>query len=127
MLSRVFLVLGTIAIIHGQNLSSSISTDIINIPGYSGLFYLRTSAFQHLTLGRPEGSLPQDVILETLLGLVLGILGASLNAPPLKEITWASEMRQRNIDEMDSRLGFASFVNRGRGILSQSPGSKQRS
>ncbi|KAG6918992.1 hypothetical protein DXG01_010231 [Tephrocybe rancida] len=48
-------------------------------------------------------------------------VGASLNAPGLKEITWASEMRKHTIDEMDSRLGFASFVTRGRNILSQPP------
>ncbi|KAG6854009.1 hypothetical protein C0991_011496 [Blastosporella zonata] len=60
------------------------------------------------------------IIFETLVGLVLGVLGASLNAPELKEITWASEMRKHTIDEMDSRLGFASFVTRGRNILSQS-------
>lgn len=33
--------------------------------------------------------------METLAALFLGILGASLNAPPLKEITWASEMRRQ--------------------------------
>lgn len=69
--------------------------------------------------------------------MVLGILGASLNAPQLKEITWASEMRKQcvfshflfhltdvttfpsTIDEMDSRLGFANFVTRGRNFLSR--------
>ncbi|KAG6817518.1 hypothetical protein H0H87_007486 [Tephrocybe sp. NHM501043] len=51
--------------------------------------------------------------------MVLGILGASLSSSELKEITWASEMRKHTIDEMDSRLGFASFVTRGRNILSQ--------
>lgn len=35
------------------------------------------------------------IILEALVGLVLGIVGASLNTPPLKEITWASEFRKR--------------------------------
>lgn len=29
--------------------------------------------------------------------MVLGILGASLNAPPLKEITWASEMQKQYV------------------------------
>jgi hypothetical protein len=64
-------------------------------------------------LGKPEGLLPNDVwifpsthllyanilqmIIEALLALVLGIVGASLNAAPLKEITWASEMRTRHV------------------------------
>ena len=38
-----------------------------------------------------------QIIVETLVGLILGILGASLNAPPLKEITWASEMRKQYV------------------------------
>ena len=67
-------------------------------------------------LGRPEGSIPSSVcvpfleflssiyysfpfhhqiVLESFVALFLGIIGACLNAPPLKEITWASEMRTR--------------------------------
>ncbi|ESK96516.1 hypothetical protein Moror_7024 [Moniliophthora roreri MCA 2997] len=80
------------------------------------------STYEHLShlkaLGKPEGFLPQDIVLEAIVGLALGVLGASLNAPALKGITWASEMRKRSIDEMDSRTGFGSFVNRGRRILS---------
>ncbi|KAK7025233.1 magnesium transporter [Favolaschia claudopus] len=80
------------------------------------------STYEHLShlkaMGRPEGSLPIDIIVEALFALICGTLGASLNAPPLKEISWAAEMRKRNIDEMDSRLGFASFVNRGRNLFS---------
>lgn len=65
------------------------------------------------------------------MALLLGILGAIVNAPTLKEINWSSEMRKQlvpgllnafdsisdnflsQIDDMDSRLGFASYVNRG--------------
>ncbi|KAF8075091.1 magnesium transporter [Lyophyllum atratum] len=100
MLARLFLLLATIAVFH-----AAYST-------YEHLSHLKA-------LGRPEGPLPHSIILETLVGLVLGIFGASLNAPELKEITWASEMRKHKIDEMDSRLGFANFVTRGRNILSQ--------
>ncbi|GLB41697.1 putative membrane magnesium transporter [Lyophyllum shimeji] len=94
------------------------------------IFHAAYSTYEHIShlkaLGRPEGSLPHSIILETLVGLVLGILGASLNAPELKEITWASEMRKHKIDEMDSRMGFANFVTRGRNILSQPPKSSTR-
>ncbi|KAG7093616.1 hypothetical protein E1B28_007280 [Marasmius oreades] len=86
------------------------------------VFHTAFSTYEHLShlkaLGKPEGALPQDVILEAVVGLVLGILGAALNAPPLKGITWASEMRKRSVDEMDTRAGFASYVNRGRYIFS---------
>lgn len=36
-----------------------------------------------------------QIVFEALTALVIGILGASLNAPPLKDITWQSEMKQR--------------------------------
>ncbi|KAJ7917488.1 magnesium transporter [Mycena leptocephala] len=93
------------------------------------VFHAAFSTYEHLShlkaMGRPEGSLPTDIILEALLALVLGTLGASLNAPPLKEITWAAEMRKRSIDEMDSRLSFASFVNRGNNLFSNPVSQKQ--
>ncbi|KAF8967605.1 hypothetical protein BDZ97DRAFT_1656039, partial [Flammula alnicola] len=60
-----------------------------------------------------------QIVLETFGALFLGILGACLNTPPFKEITWSSEMRKHKIDEMDSRLGFASYVNRGKQIFSK--------
>jgi len=81
------------------------------------LFHAAFSTYEHLShlkaLGRPEGSLPSSIVLESLLALFLGIIGACVKAPPLKEITWASEMKTRTIDDMDARMGFASFVTRG--------------
>ncbi len=37
----------------------------------------------------------RQIVLELLLALFLGIIGACLKAPALKEITWASEMKTR--------------------------------
>ncbi|KAJ3763810.1 magnesium transporter [Lentinula raphanica] len=99
MLGRVFLLVATFLILH-----AAFST-------YEHLSHLKS-------LGKPEGSLPYDITLEAIVGLVVGILGASLYASTLKEITWASEMKTRSIDEMDARLGFASYVNRGRNLPS---------
>ncbi|KAF8159475.1 magnesium transporter [Crassisporium funariophilum] len=107
MLSRALLLLASAAILH-----AAFST-------YEHLSHLKA-------LERPEGNLPHDIVLETIIGLVLGILGASLDAPHLKEITWASEMRKHKIDEMDSRLGFAGYVNRGRQIFSQPMANSKR-
>jgi membrane magnesium transporter 1 len=36
-----------------------------------------------------------QIMIESLVALLLGILGAVLNTPSLKEITWASEMKHR--------------------------------
>ncbi|THH07401.1 hypothetical protein EW145_g3411 [Phellinidium pouzarii] len=87
------------------------------------LLHAAFSTYEHLShlkaMGKPEGSLPQDIVVEALLSLVLGILGASLNAPEVKEITWRSEMKKRKIDDMDSRLSFASWTNRGTELLSK--------
>ncbi|KAL9714136.1 hypothetical protein Ac2012v2_002445, partial [Leucoagaricus gongylophorus] len=67
--------------------------------GYSGYEYLsRLKA-----LGQPQEALPKDIAIETLFGAILGIIGAALLGPPLKQISWASEMRQHKIDEMDAR------------------------
>jgi membrane magnesium transporter 1 len=65
------------------------------------------------------------------------IIGITLNAPPLREITWASEMKKRcayqkqnkkdifrtllnisrSIDEMNSRISFAGFNHKGKLFL----------
>ncbi|KAJ3784838.1 magnesium transporter [Lentinula aff. detonsa] len=99
MLGRLFLLVATLFILH-----AAFST-------YDHLSHLKS-------IGKPEGALPYDIILEAVIGLAMGILGASLNAAPLKEITWSSEMKTRSIDEMDARLGFANYINRGRKFLS---------
>ncbi|KDQ19632.1 hypothetical protein BOTBODRAFT_28199 [Botryobasidium botryosum FD-172 SS1] len=82
------------------------------------LFHAAYSAYEHLTflkaINRPDESLPKDIVFESLLALLLFTFGAVFNAPPLKEITWASEMSKRSIDEMDSRLGFMSVNHRGK-------------
>ncbi|KAF7308890.1 hypothetical protein MKEN_01089300 [Mycena kentingensis (nom. inval.)] len=79
------------------------------------------STYEHLShlkaIGRPEGSLPLDIILEALFALIIGTVGASLNTPALKELSWVAETQKRTIDDMNSRLGFASYVNRGRNIF----------
>jgi len=82
------------------------------------LFHAAFSTYEHLSqwkaLGEPEKSLPSSIVFESLVALSLGIIGACLKAPALKEITWASEMRTRTIDDMDARMGFANFVTRGK-------------
>ncbi|PFH51799.1 hypothetical protein AMATHDRAFT_190701 [Amanita thiersii Skay4041] len=100
MLGRLLLLIASLAILH-----AAFST-------YEHLSHLKA-------LGRPEGALPNDVVLETLVAAVVGIIGASLTAAPLKEITWASEMKKCKIDDMNGRGGFASYVTRGRNLFSE--------
>jgi len=63
-------------------------------------------------LGRSQESVrqvPLEPLIETLVALVVFILGITLYAPPLREITWASEMRKRTVEEMSSRPSFIGF------------------
>ncbi|CAK5267731.1 unnamed protein product [Mycena citricolor] len=82
MLATALLLVSTVAILH-----AAFST-------YEHLSHLKA-------IGRPEGSLPFDIVLEAFFALILGTVGASLNAPKLKEITWAAEMRNRFDDRRD--------------------------
>ncbi|KIO10759.1 hypothetical protein M404DRAFT_128867 [Pisolithus tinctorius Marx 270] len=75
-------------------------------------------------LVQPEAHVPLNTVYESILALVLGILGASMNSPPLKDITWASEMKKRTIDEMDARPGLASYVSRAKMFYDQRGASR---
>ncbi|EIN03505.1 hypothetical protein PUNSTDRAFT_78103 [Punctularia strigosozonata HHB-11173 SS5] len=60
-------------------------------------------------IGKSEGTLPSDVVIEAIVSLVLATMGASMRTPTLKEITWASEMKTRTVEEMDTRIGFVPW------------------
>ncbi|KAH8093267.1 membrane magnesium transporter-domain-containing protein [Cristinia sonorae] len=81
------------------------------------------STYEHLShlkaLGRPEGSLPSDILIETLFALVLGIIGSVIRTPALREVTWRSEMKRRSAEEQDPRLSFTTFAQRA-GLLAKS-------
>lgn len=81
------------------------------------------STYEHLSyrkaLGKPEGSLPQDIVIEAFISLFLAIVGAAIRTPELREVTWRSEMKHRASEEQNPRMSFATFVQRA-GILSSS-------
>ena len=75
-------------------------------------------------------------MVETLIALVLGTIGATMRSPELKEITWKREMKRRYVEtascnvvlasdviinrplnEIDPRMSFTRFAERA-GILS---------
>ncbi|KAG8861417.1 hypothetical protein FRB96_002866 [Tulasnella sp. 330] len=63
-------------------------------------------------LGRSEESIrqvPFNLILEVLVAMVVFTFGITVYSPPLKEITYASEMRKRTVEEMNSRQSFMRF------------------
>ncbi|KAI0774760.1 membrane magnesium transporter-domain-containing protein [Trametes elegans] len=85
------------------------------------LLHAAYSTYEHLShrkaLGRPEGSLPNDIVIEAIASLFLAIVGATVRSAPLREVTWRSEMKRRSQeDDADPRLSFAAFAQRA-GIL----------
>ncbi|CAE6442496.1 unnamed protein product [Rhizoctonia solani] len=78
------------------------------------------SAYEHLSLlkalDRPSG-VPTDIAIESVFAFGLFLLGVSRSAPELKEISWASQMRYQKIDDVHSRLGFASLNHRGKKLF----------
>ncbi|CAE7073598.1 unnamed protein product [Rhizoctonia solani] len=85
-----------------------------------GLLHAAYSAYEHLSLlkalDRPSG-VPTDIAIESVFAFGLFLLGVSRSAPELKEISWASQMRYQKIDDVHSRLGFASFNHRGKKLF----------
>ncbi|KZV94582.1 hypothetical protein EXIGLDRAFT_736606 [Exidia glandulosa HHB12029] len=75
------------------------------------------STYEHLSilkaLDRTDEYIPLDMVLEAFVAMFVGIVGAALKTPELKEISWASEMKSRSIDEFDSRMGFMTLNHRG--------------
>ncbi|KAI0708825.1 hypothetical protein C8T65DRAFT_649595 [Cerioporus squamosus] len=91
------------------------------------LLHAAYSTYEHLShlkaLGRPEGSLPNDIIFEAIAALLLAIVGATVRSPPLREVTWRSEMKRRALEEEeDPRMSFAKFAQRA-GIVPKAPTS----
>ncbi|OCH96312.1 hypothetical protein OBBRIDRAFT_718648 [Obba rivulosa] len=111
MLGSLMLVIATLALLHG-----AYST-------YEHLSYLKA-------LGRPEGALPSDIALEVVVALVLAIVGATLRTPPLREITWRSEMKRKCVlasVEDDPRMSFALFAQRAGIQVTSQPDSGEKS
>ncbi|EKM81728.1 hypothetical protein AGABI1DRAFT_111991 [Agaricus bisporus var. burnettii JB137-S8] len=99
------------------------STHVLMLLCVLALLHAGYSAYEYLSrlkaLGLPQEGLPKDIAIEVLVGALFGIVGAALYGLPLKQISWASEMRQHKIDEMDARIGFASYTHRGRNLFSK--------
>ena len=53
-----------------------------------------------------------QIVLETVAALVVLVLGVAYTATPLKPVAWSAEMRNRSIDQVDARPGFAALDHR---------------
>ncbi|TCD71822.1 hypothetical protein EIP91_003165 [Steccherinum ochraceum] len=75
--------------------------DLLLLIATLAILHAAYSTYEHLShlksLGRPEGSLPSDIVVETLVALAFGIIGSVVRTPALREITWRSEMKRRRV------------------------------
>ncbi|KAI9297921.1 hypothetical protein K502DRAFT_346562 [Neoconidiobolus thromboides FSU 785] len=92
---KVFLVLGLIGIIH--SLYSSIQH----------LTYLKATS-------KVEASLPTDIILESLIGLLLCMISLCYLSLPLKPIILSYYAPQIKIEQVDNAPSFMTFHRRGK-------------
>ncbi|KIS69610.1 uncharacterized protein UMAG_12094 [Mycosarcoma maydis] len=90
-------------------------------------FHAAYSTYEHLSLrkslglaGAESNQMPIDITFETLVAFIVILIGIALTAAPLKNVTWASEMRTKSIDEVDSRSNFASLTHRGQILFASS-------
>ncbi|KAJ1022068.1 hypothetical protein NDA18_005302 [Ustilago nuda] len=77
------------------------------------------SAIKLTSLSLPR-LLVSQITLETLVSFIVILLGVALTAAPLKNVTWASEMRTKTVDEVDSRSSFATLTHRGQILFAPS-------
>ncbi|PWN21347.1 hypothetical protein BCV69DRAFT_282081 [Microstroma glucosiphilum] len=81
------------------------------------LLHSAYSTYEHSSISKSVGVakpvVPLDITLETVLSLVVLVMGIIQSSQPLKEITWAAEMGKRSLDEIDARPNFATFNHRG--------------
>lgn len=85
-------------------------------------------------LGRPEGSIPNDVchpnllrpnthsrssqiIIEAFISLILGTIGATVRTPELREITWRSEMKRRYASPLTRNILFLRILQQTNSLL----------
>ncbi|KAF9785181.1 hypothetical protein BJ322DRAFT_814666 [Thelephora terrestris] len=91
------------------------SINLLIFLAWIGVLHAAYSTYEHLSrlksLGQPEGDLPFNIVVEVLLSLVLGIVGANFGEDSeLKDISWRTEMRKRPIEQMiNPFLTFPEF------------------
>ncbi|XP_031554894.1 membrane magnesium transporter 1-like [Actinia tenebrosa] len=103
-LGRILVFIGLIAILHA---------------GYSAV-QCRT---YYKLLEEEFTSLPIDIYIQCLLGMLLGCIGVVLVAGEFKEIRAAAEMASKSWESLGNRPSFYTFNHRGRAMFSNIPQS----
>ncbi|KAI8916491.1 membrane magnesium transporter-domain-containing protein [Powellomyces hirtus] len=79
------------------------------------------SAFEHVaylkTVGKAEGALPSDIILECLTSVLFCMAGISLVSGDLKPISLVDEVATLSMDSIDARPSFRTMHHRGTALF----------
>ncbi|PLW37955.1 hypothetical protein PCASD_10057 [Puccinia coronata f. sp. avenae] len=61
-----------------------------------------------------------SAMITLVASFLLLVVGITLTAPPLKNIYWKAELKQRSIDGFDSKMGFINLNSRATKLRSSS-------
>ncbi|KXJ25135.1 membrane magnesium transporter 1 [Exaiptasia diaphana] len=103
-LGRILVFIGLVAILHA---------------GYSAV-QCRT---YYKLLEEEFTSLPVDIFIQCLLGMLFGCVGVVLVAGEFKEIRAAAEMASKSWESLGNRPSFYTFNHRGKKLYSDLPQS----
>ncbi|MBW0531903.1 hypothetical protein O181_071618 [Austropuccinia psidii MF-1] len=93
MFTRILLVVGAAIFLDG---AYSVYVERIHLHGGTSLHYT-----------------PSTKLICQLVGaFLILVVGIILSAPPLKEIYWKNELKQRSIDSFDTKISFINLNNR---------------
>ncbi|POY73024.1 hypothetical protein BMF94_3862 [Rhodotorula taiwanensis] len=107
MFGRILVALSSLALLHSVYAAWSART---------------TAKYAGIALERRLGTqVPTEVAVEAIASFVLLVIGILWTAPPLKGVTFASEMSNRTVDTADAGLGLANLRHRGAILFAPEP------
>ncbi|KAI7936474.1 hypothetical protein MJO29_015777 [Puccinia striiformis f. sp. tritici] len=93
MLHQLLISLGTLVFCHG---AYSVYVERILLHGGTSLQYIPSTW----------------LISQLAVSVLLLVIGITISAPPIKNVYWKAELKQRSIDGFDSKMGFINLHTR---------------
>ncbi|CAN0178101.1 ER membrane protein complex subunit 5 [Lampetra fluviatilis] len=91
--------------------------------GLLALAHAAFSAAQHRSYTRlteqENESLPSDIVLQTLLGLLVAVYGVVNIAGEFRDMDATAELKYKTFENMSNRPSFYTFNHRGRALFGQ--------
>ncbi|ORX40253.1 membrane magnesium transporter-domain-containing protein [Kockovaella imperatae] len=111
---------------HVQTMATKGIGKILVVVSCLMLLHAAYSTYEYLStlkaLGHREATttLPQSIVVEAVLSLLLFVPSIAISSSPLRDVTYRGEMATRSIDDADARMGFLALSPRGRALFGQS-------